>query len=164
MSSGDKRKTKKRGGVEQELKEKQQEYDELKDHAVRLQADFENYQKHMSRQQEKFIKTANQYLMKDLLEVLDGLELAIKSMKEVDSEKAEGLEMLYSNLMKTLEKHGLKRIEALDKKFDPYYHEIILQEESDKEEGTVIEELQKGYLLNNNVLRHTKVKVAKGGV
>ncbi len=149
------------GGKKRKTEKKKTESDELQTHLIRLQADFENYQKHVAREQEKFVKTANRNLMKDLLDVIDSLEKAIQSIKEKDRETAEGLEMIYQNLINTLGKHGLKPIQAQGEKFDPYLHEIMLQEESDKEEGTILEELQKGYMLNSTVLRHTKVKVAK---
>ena len=69
--------------------------------------------------------------------------------------------MIYAQLFDVLEKKGLKKINAVNRQFDPYVHEALMQEESDKEEGIILEVLQKGYLLNENVLRHSKVKVSK---
>ncbi|RLI94307.1 MAG: nucleotide exchange factor GrpE [Candidatus Altiarchaeales archaeon] len=158
------KKDKKRGGkikeIKEKLKEKEREYNELRENMLRLQADFENYQKHMERERERFVKLANQNLIRDLLDIIDGLEMAISSLKKKDEESAKGFEMIYKNLMKILENHGLMRIDAIGKKFDPYYHEVVMKEKSDKEEGTIIEELQKGYMLNLNVIRHSKVKIA----
>ena len=69
--------------------------------------------------------------------------------------------MVYAQLFSILEAEGLKKIEADGKKFDPYLHEVMLKEKSDKEDGIVLEELQKGYMLNDKVLRHTKIKVSE---
>jgi len=156
---------KKAGGAEKKLKEKleQQEtaYEELREQMTRLQADFENYQKHIARDKENIIKAANKDLMKDLLDTIDSLESAITSVKKEDKEAAKGLKLIHENLMKTLKKHGLREIKAMGEKLDPYYHEVLLQEPSEKKEGTILEELQKGYTLNMNVIRHSKVKTAR---
>ena len=79
-----------------------------------------------------------------------------------DNEKfIKGMEMVYAQLISTLHEEGLKPIDALKKKFDPYLHEVMLREKSDKEEDIILEELQKGYMLNDKVLRHSKVKVSE---
>ncbi len=134
---------------------KEQQIEELTSTLKQVQADFENYQKRTEKEQEKLCKSASKELIIELLPVLDSFELALKDKQD------KGLEMLYSQLMGILEKKGLKQIEALDKKFDPYLHEALLQESSEKEEGIVLEELQKGYMLNDQIIRHTKVKVSK---
>lgn len=146
----------------EELEEKQQEIDKWKEQYMRLKADFENYQKHVERQQKKFVETANKDLIKDLLDVLDSLDEAIPSLKKQDPDAAKGIEMIYNNLWNKLKKHGLKPIEALGKKYDPYIHDVLLEEESEEEKGNIIEEYQKGYMLNDNIIRHSKVKVSKG--
>ncbi|MBD3249120.1 nucleotide exchange factor GrpE [Candidatus Woesearchaeota archaeon] len=135
--------------------ETEQNIEELTSALKQVQADFENYRKRTEKEQEKLCRSASKELIIDILPVLDSFELALKDKQD------KGLEMLYSQLMSILEKKGLKQIEALDKKFDPYLHEALLQEKSEKEEGIVLEELQKGYMLNDDVVRHTKVKVSK---
>ena len=147
--------------LREKLVQQEREYNELREHMTRLQADFENYQKHVARDQQNIIKTANKDLVKDLLDTIDSLESAITSLKEKDGEAAKGLELIYGNLMKTLQKHGLRKIKAVGEKLDPYYHDVVMQEPSKKEEGTILEELQKGYTLNMNVIRHSKVKTAR---
>ncbi|MDP3765101.1 MAG: nucleotide exchange factor GrpE, partial [Nanoarchaeota archaeon] len=72
-----------------------------------------------------------------------------------------GIEMIYAQLFSTLESEGLKPIEASGKKFDPYLHDVMLKQKSDKEDGIVLEELQRGYMLNDKVLRHSKVKISE---
>lgn len=147
--------------IQDKMAKRDKQYHELKDNMIRLQADFENYQKHVDKEKDKFIKTANQALMKDLLETIDGIESAIAIAEKQDPKTVEGLKIIHSNLMKTLGKHGLEPIKALGEKFDPYYHEAVMQEKTDAKEDTILEELQKGYTLNMNVLRHSKVKIAR---
>jgi len=89
---------------------------------------------------------------------LDDFERSLTSMK--NKEDLKGLELIYKNFLKILKTFGLKKIEAVGKKFDPYYHEVLLKEKSDKEEGIILEEFQSGYLLNGKVIRHSKVKIS----
>ncbi len=126
----------------------------------RLQAEFDNYKKRTEQQNSNFIKHANQEIIKDLLPIIDNFELALRNCKEKD-EFYKGIELIYSQINELLKNKGVTHIKCEGEKFDPYYHEALLTEESDKEEGTILEELQKGYLLNEKVIRHSKVKVAK---
>lgn len=120
-----------------------------------IQADFENYKKRIEKEKKEFVKCACEDMIKELFTVLDTFDLVIQNNPHKD------IEMVYAQLWQILESRGLKKIEALNKPFDPYFHEALLQEESDKPENTVIEELQAGYMLGEKILRHTKVKVAK---
>lgn len=119
-----------------------------------LQADFDNYRKNFEKEKEKIIEFANENLIKELLVIVDDFNRALQSLDK------EGLIMLYKNFFKILENHGLRKIEVLGKKFDPYHHEALLKEESDKEDGIVLEEIQPGYMLKSKIIRHSKVKVA----
>ena len=155
----------KKVNVEKELKKeikkkKKTEVEELKDSLQRLQAEFENYKKRTEKEKGEFVKFAEKNLILDLLTVLDNFELALKN-KDNGENFSKGMEMIYAQLFDVLEKKGLKKINAVNRQFDPYVHEALMQEESDKEEGIILEVLQKGYLLNENVLRHSKVKVSK---
>ena len=124
-----------------------------------LQADFDNYKKYVDKEKEKFKKHANGELIIELLAVVDDLKSAIEKNKSKDAK--EGNAMILGNLMAVLEKRGLKPIDALGKKFDPYYHEAMISELSSEEDGTVLMELQKGYMIGPGVIRHSKVKVSK---
>ncbi|MBW2991370.1 nucleotide exchange factor GrpE [Candidatus Woesearchaeota archaeon] len=152
--------------IEIEDKEKHKKEDkeakikELTETLQRVQAEFENYKKRCEKDMSNFAKCANQELMKKLLAFIDDFELALKNCRAKD-DFYKGIELIYSHLIEALHSQGLKHIECVDKKFDPYYHEALLTEESDKEENTVLEEMQKGYVLNDKVIRHSKVKVAK---
>ena len=125
-----------------------------------VQADFENYKKRTEKDKEEFVKYACQNIVLDLLPILDNFELALKHTKNKE-EFVKGIELVYSNLIDILDKKGLKPINALSKEFDPVMHEALMQEKSKEKPGIVIEEFQKGYMINDKVIRPTKVKVAK---
>ena len=145
--------------LEAEFSEIQKQSDELRERLAYMQADFENYKKHFEKQKDEVEKRANEGLIRELLSVLDDLDSAIEKNKNDESKK--GIELIRRNLLSVLEKRGLKAIEAKGKKLDPYYHDAMICVPSEEEGGTVLEELQKGYMLGPNVIRHSKVKVAK---
>lgn len=126
----------------------------------KVQADFENYKKRIEKEQKERIAFASAEMIRKLLPMLDAFELALKNTSNKE-EFIRGVELIYAQLWDTLEQEGLKKIDAIDKPFDPYLHEALMQEQSKKPENTVIEELQKGYFFKDNVLRPTKVKIAK---
>ena len=133
---------------------------ELTDSLQRLQAEFENYKKYVEKQKAEFVKYAHGDLVIKILPILDSFEMALKNTS--DKEKfIKGTELIFSQLYQLLGNEGLRPIETLGQKFDPYKHEVLLTQESDKEEGTILEELQKGYMLGNKIVRHSKVKIAK---
>jgi molecular chaperone GrpE len=143
----------------QEKEKKTDKMQELTALLQRIQADFENYKKRVEKESKEFVKIAAKDFVVKLLPILDNFELALKN-NENNDEFVKGIELIFSQLYSTLEQEGLKKIEAKGKKFDPYKHEALLQEEAD-EDGIVLEELQKGYELNGIVIRHTKVKISK---
>ncbi|MDP6600415.1 MAG: nucleotide exchange factor GrpE [Candidatus Woesearchaeota archaeon] len=133
---------------------------ELTETLQRTQAEFENYKKRVDKEKAEFVKYAKAELIRRLLSTIDTFEIALKSTK--DNEKfVKGMEMVYVQLISLLHSEGLKPIESLGKKFDPYLHEVMLKEKSDNDDGVVLEELQKGYMLSDKVLRHSKVKVSE---
>jgi len=136
--------------MEKDKKSKEKEYLEQ---LQRLQAEFDNYRKRVEREKQEIYNNANEKLITRLLDILDSFELALKHNAD------EGVKMIYSQLYSLLESHGLKKIEATGK-FNPEVHEALIQEEGE-EDGIIIEELQKGYILNNKVIRPSKVKISK---
>jgi molecular chaperone GrpE len=132
---------------------------ELTDSLQRLQADFENYKKQCDKEGNLFKERVVAHLIEQLLPTVDHFQLALEH-KGNDEEFIKGVELIYSELYSLLENHGVRPIEALGKKFDPYKHEVLLQEESDKED-MILEEMQRGYMLNDKVLRLSKVKIGK---
>jgi molecular chaperone GrpE len=127
-----------------------------------LQADFDNYRKKFDREKEMIVALADERLVTDLLPIVDDFERILQGSRG-DVQK-EGIVLLHKNFMKVLESHGLKRIESVGKKFDPYYHEAYCVEVCDRENGTVLEEFQPGYMLKIKVIRPAKVKVAETGM
>jgi molecular chaperone GrpE len=124
-----------------------------------LQADFDNYRKSLDREKEQAIRLAGDSLIRDLLPVLDDLDMALPCLSQ--EKNREGFQLLARKLYKILGNHGLERIESLGKKFDPNLHEAISKGGSSAPDGTVLEEYQTGYLLRSRVLRPAKVKIAE---
>ncbi len=123
-----------------------------------LQADFDNYRKQFEKEKGRIIGYAEANLIREILPVVDDLERTSRSVS--DPVIHEGLGMIYRNLLSILSHYGVARIESLGKKFDPELHEVLCQEKSDVEEGTIIEELSPGYVMKSLVLRPARVKVA----
>ena len=132
---------------------KEEKNDNYLEQLQRLQAEFENFRKRTEKERGDIFKNANEDLIVKLLGILDNFELA---MKHIDDK---GVNMIYSELYSILENEGLKIIKA-EGKFNPEFHEALIQEEG-KENGKIIEELQKGYTLNDKVIRASKVKITK---
>jgi molecular chaperone GrpE len=139
---------------------KDQKIDELTNDLKRLQAEFENYKKRCEKENASFRDYSNAHIIKKLLTVIDSFEIALKNTGNHE-EFVKGVELIYSQFYSILQDEGLKHLETQGKKFDPYLHEVMLSEKSEKEDDTILEELQKGYKLKGCVLRHSKVKVAK---
>ena len=142
-----------------QLEEKSQKIDELTDTLKRLQAEFENYKKWNAKEKAEFAKYAHADVIAQMLPVLDSFEIALKNTNDKDK-FIEGMKIVYAQFRSMLEAEGLRPIKATGEKFDPYRHEVLMKEESDKPEETILEEFQKGYMLNDKVLRHSKVKVS----
>ncbi len=143
---------------QEKIDPKDQKIKELTETLQRLQAEFENYKKHIEKQNCDFKKYASASLIIHLLPILDSFELAFRNKETKKEEFLKGIELIYSQLYNILQAEGIKPIQALGKECDPYKHEVLLKEESDKDH-IVLEELQKGYMLNDKVIRHTKVKI-----
>jgi len=144
---------------EPKIDAKQQQIEELTGTLQRLQADFENYKKRVDKENKEFKKYVEADLVRKLLPILDNFEIALKNTSNKD-EFIKGIELIFSSFFQALEDMGLKKIE-INGKFDPYRHEVLLTQECDKDEGTILEELQKGYSFKDIIIRHSKVKVAK---
>ena len=142
-----------------ELAEKNQKIEELTDTLKRLQAEFENHKKRTEKENLEFMKYAQGELMLKLLPALDTFEIALKNTK--DHEKfAKGIEMIYAQIYSALESFGLRPIKAAGEKFNPFKHDVLMKEECSRDEDIVLDELQKGYMLHDRVLRHSKVKIS----
>lgn len=125
-------------------------------------ADLENLQKQTQKRIEDTISRANGRLLIEILPILDELEMAIEASKNGEANIVEGVDMVLGRLQKVMESEGVTAIEALGKPFDPRFHEAVLEVDTkDHPNGTVIEELRRGYMYNSRVLRASMVKVAR---
>lgn len=147
------------------LKEDAAKAQEYWDRLLRLQADFENIRKRQEKEKQDFVKFANEGLIQETLNVLDDLERTVELAQEKHQDLSaflKGVEMILAHLYEMLKEHGVKPIAAEGKIFDPNYHEALMQvEDPGLPEHTVVEELQKGYLMHDRVIRTAKVKVSK---
>lgn len=145
------------------LKEEAAKAKEYWDKILRLQADFENTRKRLEKEKGDFLKFANEGIILELLNILDDLERVTELSQSRHQDLPaflKGVEMILAHLYEMLKEHGVKPVEAKGKLFDPHCHEALMQVEDKKlPEHTIVEELQKGYLLNERVIRTAKVKV-----
>lgn len=153
---------------ESELKKLQEQADKANEHwdrILRLQAEFDNVKKRLVKEKSDFVKYANEDIILELLGILDDLERSVDAAQAKHEDPQaflKGIEMILAHLYEMLKKKGVKAIESKGKKFDPHIHEALMQEETDKfKEDIITEELQKGYMLEDRVIRTAKVKVAK---
>jgi len=150
-----------------QLAETTKENEELKEkneQLLRHVADIENFKKRLEKERTELRDFANESLLKDLLPVVDNLELALNHGREQESGSAllEGVENVLKGFLQVITKFGVTPIQALGEKFDPAFHNAVMQQEDDSvEDQTVIQELQKGYLLKNRLLRPSMVVVAR---
>jgi len=146
------------------LKEDAQKGQENWDKLLRLQAEFENTRKRLDREKQEYLKFATEAVVLELLNIMDDLERTIELAQAKHEDLPaflKGVEMILAHLYEMLKEHGVRPIEAKGRPFDPNFHEALMQaQDKDVPEHTVIEELQKGYLLNGRVIRTAKVKVA----
>jgi molecular chaperone GrpE len=150
--------------LEAKLSAQEKEAKEAHDRLLRVTADYENYKKRSAREMEDFRKYANQSLLKEMLTVVDNLELAINSAEEekkTDKKFIEGLNLTRNEMLRVFEKFHVKPISARGETFDPAFHEAVMREETDDyPENTVLSEFQKGYLIHDRLLRPAMVVVA----
>lgn len=135
---------------------------EARDKYLRLYSEFDNFRKRTAKEKVDIILNATEGLMKDLLPVLDDFQRAKEAMDKTDDVNAlrEGTDLIYQKFNKVLESKGLKVLEAKDQPFDVELHECVTQfPAGDDKKGMVIEELEKGYFLNDKVIRYAKVVV-----
>ncbi len=150
---------------ESELEKWQQQVAEWKDKYIRLVAEFDNYKKRSFKEKMETIQTAGKDVMMSLLDVLDDSERAEKQMATASDIQAikEGMQLVFNKLKHTLNQKGLKSFESIGEPFDVEKHEAVTEipAPSKKQEGKVLDELQKGYLLNDKLIRHAKVVIGK---
>ena len=150
--------------AQQDYHHLQKQVSEYKDKYVRLLAEFENSRKRQERERLEFVKYANEGVLIDFLNIVDDLERTVSAAQEKHQDYdafLKGVEMVMKHVKELLKKHGVEIIDPAGRPFDPYAHEILVQEPSaEHADGVVIEVLQKGYRIGERVVRTAKVKVA----
>ncbi|MBI5392308.1 nucleotide exchange factor GrpE [Candidatus Woesearchaeota archaeon] len=152
--------------TKEEKQPSQQELQELKIQELtallqRLQADFDNFRKHTDKTSKESVFRGNIAVITKLLPIIDTFELALRNAQN-KGEFEKGMGLLYFQLMDILKGFGLRPIDTIHIPFDPYKHEALLREENNQfPENTVLSILQKGYALNETIIRYAKVKVSK---
>lgn len=148
---------------ELELEKLRKESEDNYQRYLRAQADFDNFRRRTRQEKEEFAKYASLKVIEQLLPVVDNLERALNAGKDSNDYEAllKGVEMISRQLDQTLASEGLQAMNAVGQPFNPEFHQAIMQVESDEhEEGIVVEEIQKGYMLKDKVLRPAMVKVS----
>ncbi|SDZ19668.1 molecular chaperone GrpE [Proteiniborus ethanoligenes] len=143
---------------------KTNEWEELSNRYIRLQADFNNFKKRTEKERESTYQFATQDIMTSLLPVLDNFDRALGVDIEETNVKNlyKGVEMVHNQLLEVLQSKGLEEISSLNEQFDPNFHHAVVQEESENhDENTIIEVFQKGYKVKDKVIRPSMVKVSK---
>lgn len=138
--------------------------DELEDRVKRQMAEFDNFRKRTEKEKSAMFETGAKSVIEKILPVVDNFERGLMAIPEEEkgSPFAEGMNMIYKQLMTELENIGVKPIEAVGKEFDPNLHNAVMQVESEEyEEGIVAQELQKGYTYRESVVRHSMVAVVQ---
>lgn len=148
------------GSVEEEIDATEQEILDLKNSLSRIQADFINFKNRTQKEKAQSIALANEGLILRLLPVIDDLERAL-DQKNCSNEFSEGISMIYKNMIEILKGEGLEEVPSVGEPFDPNFHHAVVMEDNDElESNHIIETLQKGYVLNDKVIRPSMVKVS----
>lgn len=145
--------------LETELEKKDEQTKEWRKRAEKVKAEFENYKKREEERKNKWKERAEEDIAEDLIEVIDNLERAIATAEE-DSNVIKGVKMVADQLYKSLEKRGLKKIDAEGEEFDPKLHKAV-ETVSHSKHNEVVEENRKGYMFRDKVLRESEVTVGK---
>ena len=150
------------GGKEKKKDKLQEQLDELKDKNLRQMAEFENYRRRTEKEKQAMFETGAKSVIEKLLPVVDNFERGLGALKEEEKGAfSDGMQMIYKQLMGELEKLEVKPIDAVGKEFDPNLHNAVMHVDDEKlGENVVAEELQKGYMYRETVVRHSMVKVA----
>ena len=150
------------GPEQKELEELKKKYDELNDSHLRLMAEFDNYHQRTENEKSSMFEIGAKTVIEKLLPVIDNFERGLAAVTEDEKETpfAQGVELVYKQLLTSFDELGVKPIEAVGKEFDPNLHNAVMMVDDDSlESGTVAEEMQKGYMYKESVVRHSMVKV-----
>ena len=149
---------------ESEIENLKAQIAEIKDKYLRQVAEFDNFRRRNAKERVELIQTAGKDVITDLLDVLDDSERAQKQMESTDdvTQIKQGVQLVFSKLRNTLSAKGLKPMESVGKEFNPDLHEAITEiPAGDEMKGKIVDEVQKGYLMNDKIIRFAKVVVGK---
>ncbi|MFV0418674.1 MAG: nucleotide exchange factor GrpE [Dysgonomonas sp.] len=140
-------------------------YNEINDSYLRLNAEFDNYRKRTLKEKADLLKSGSERVMIDVLSVVDDFERALENVSKTEDVDAikEGIDLIYNKFVSFLSKHGVKEIETIGHLFDTDKHEAIttVPAQSEEDKDKIVDSVQKGYALNDKVIRYPKVIVAK---
>ncbi len=155
----------KKSKTEEQLEKTENEFIELKDKHIRLQAEFDNYRKRTIKERMELLKTASESVLVNILPVIDDFDRALQTLESVQEENhiTEGINLIYNKFQEFLKQNGVKEIEARGKDFDTDLHEAITKIPAPSEElkGKIVDVIQKGYYLNDKVIRFSKVVIGE---
>mgnify|MGYP003373015079 CR=1 FL=1 len=160
----DKKKSKLFGKKEKKKDKKDIQIEELNAKVIRQMAEFDNFRKRTEKEKSQMFDSGASTMIEKLLPVVDDFERGIAAMSDDDKETsfAQGMEMIYKKMMGILEGAGVTAIEAVGKEFDPNFHNAVMQTASEEyDSGVIAQELQKGYMYKEKVIRHSMVIVAE---
>jgi molecular chaperone GrpE len=149
--------------LQKRIEELEKESNEWKEKFLRKAAEFENYKRRTENDQLNLVTYAAESFIKKILPIVDDFERSLEHINDSnDYEKLkEGVQLIYNKLVKVLDEQGVKKIEAVGKPFDVHYHEALMQKaDNSVPPHTVLEELEKGYMYKDKVIRHAKVVVS----
>ena len=149
---------------QQQLEQKTKEAQENFDRGLRLAAEMENLKKRLEREKAELLQFANENLIKELLPVVDNLELALEHGRQAETPASflEGIELVHQGFLKALARFGVTPLAVVGQPFDPAYHNAVMQEAAPEvPDCTVLKELQKGYMMHSRLLRPAMVVVAR---
>ncbi len=155
----------KKNKVEEQLEKAEAELLEMKDKHIRLQAEFDNYRKRTLKERMELLKTASESLLVSILPVIDDFDRAVQTLDMVEEEShvKDGVKLIYNKFQDFLKQNGVKEIDAKEQTFDTDLHEAITTFPAPTEDlkGKIIDVVQKGYYLNDKVIRHAKVVIGE---
>ena len=149
---------------ESEIEKLQAELKEQKDKYIRLYAEFDNFRRRTAKERIELIQTAGKDVITDLLDVLDDCDRAEKTLQQTDDvvQLKEGVQLIFNKLRNVLQAKGLKPMQSIATDFDVEKHEAITEIDAGEEmKGKVVDEIEKGYYLNDKIIRHAKVVVGR---
>ena len=164
MSRAEEKAAKKKAKADKKQDKYKEKIEELEDRVKRQMAEFDNFRKRTEKEKAQMFETGAKSVVEKILPVVDNFERGLQSLKEGEDNGAfaDGMNMVYKQLMTELENIGVKPIEAVGQEFNPDYHNAVMQVASEEyESGIVAQELQKGYMYRDSVVRHSMVAVVE---